>query len=238
MPPYSGKIRDRCTATAWSNCGNHSLPPGGHRRRCHQYQEGKVTPPLQIHDFLRSQSRVLVRVDAADVDCSGQEPQKFLLAARPASSRAPSISPSQARSSLSEINQRIEMCTRSQGVGSTTFRNRQRFSRLCPVPRGAAGFFWKPCGPPHTMIAYSESNLAEMSCCEPAYCVQRETLTCRGSTALSDDILGEKEQSNSKACIDFFEQVHRLHSSRRKGRYRKNIRSSIFKCRMPYRWRI
>jgi hypothetical protein len=117
----------------------------------------------------------------------------FLLRVRP-QAWAPSISPSQARSSLSEINQRIEIAQAIPGRGASDFPRSARFSRLCPVPRGAAGFFRKPCEPPHTMIAYSESNLAEMSCCEPACCVQRETLTCRGSTALSDDILGEKEQ--------------------------------------------
>jgi hypothetical protein len=61
------------------------------------------------------------REDAADVDYSGQEPQKFPLAARPASSRAPSILPSQAQSSLSEINQRIEIALAIARRGANDF---------------------------------------------------------------------------------------------------------------------
>src|SRR5262249_54520223 len=57
MPPYAGEIRDRCTAIGRSNGRSRGLPQGGHRR-CRQYQQGKVTPRLQIHDLLRSESTV------------------------------------------------------------------------------------------------------------------------------------------------------------------------------------
>jgi hypothetical protein len=75
MPPYAGKIWDRCTAIGRSNGGSYRLPPGGHRHRCRQYQQGKVNPPFQMHDLLPSESPVLVRPEGCLVNYSGQEPR-------------------------------------------------------------------------------------------------------------------------------------------------------------------